>query len=108
MSSEREHTIGLYQISLHKNKHNGLACYASIMLAYWIDIMKYKSILSNRTVSVKHTSYLKPSYDTLILATFVSMELAYIHFSDFTKSYINFVNTWIQICLLMHIKFGIL
>ena len=39
------------------NKHNGLARYVSIMLAYWsildwISILKYRSILSNRTVRV--------------------------------------------------------
>ena len=33
--------------------------------------------------------YLRPSYcnDTLILAIFVSMDLAHINFSDFTKNY---------------------
>ena len=37
----------------------------------------------------RKASYLRPSYfnDTLILAIFVSMDLAHINFSDFTKNY---------------------
>ena len=44
--------VGLRQICWHNKKHNGLVYYASIMLAYWVDNIKYRSILSNRTVGV--------------------------------------------------------
>ena len=44
--------VGLRQICWHNKKHNGLVYYASIMLAYWVDNIKYRSILSNRTVRV--------------------------------------------------------
>ena len=44
--------VGLRQICWHNKEHNGLVYYASIMLAYWVDNIKYKSILSNRTVGV--------------------------------------------------------
>ena len=44
--------VGLCQICWHNKKHNRLVYYASIMLAYWVDNIKYRSILSNRTVGV--------------------------------------------------------
>ena len=39
-------SLGLRQICRHNNKHNGLACYTSII---------HRLMLSNRTISVKHT-----------------------------------------------------
>ena len=44
--------VGLRRICWHNKEHNGLVYYASIMLAYWVDNIKYRSILSNRTVGV--------------------------------------------------------
>ena len=44
--------VGLRQICWHNKEHNGLVYYASIMLACWVDNIKYRSILSNRTVGV--------------------------------------------------------
>ena len=54
-SSFAEFGIGLRQIC--KSIMGSLGWHimpAYIMLAYWVDNIKYRSILSNRTVSVKH------------------------------------------------------
>ena len=54
-----------------------------------IAIYNYIAHLCKLYVLLPCILYLRPSYfnDTLILAIFVSMDLAHINFSDFTKNY---------------------
>ena len=62
-----------------------------LLQSQWLAIIGKISLhqLASLSTKGKLPVYLRPSYfnDTLILVIFVSMDLAHINFSDFTKNY---------------------